>query len=190
MRRAEKKAHLVSVAQSLFNQHGYHAVGVDQIIAEAGVAKTTLYRHFPSKEDLIVAVLRKIDEQGRDAMREMVENQDRQSPLLATFDFFEQWFASPEFFGCPFLGAAKEYCDPASPIRQEAAVHKRLVLAYLEDLARREGYRDPRRVADDINLLHEGATAVAQITGDPRAARRAKEAAKRLLAAAERNGGQ
>ena len=62
MKRAEKREHLIDVATRLFNRLGYHAAGIDQVIAEAGLAKTTLYRHFKSKEDLIVAVLRRLDE--------------------------------------------------------------------------------------------------------------------------------
>ena len=187
MKRAEKKDHLVAVAQRLFSEHGYHGVGVDQIIAEAGVAKTTLYRHFRSKDELIVAVLRKVDDETRNAMRKRADAEQDQSPLLATFDFLENWFQSGDFHGCPFLGAAKEYCDPGNPVHREAAMHKRLALAYFEELARREQFRDPKAVAAEINLLHEGATAVAHISRDGGPAREAKSIAARLLDRYERD---
>ncbi len=187
MKRAEKKEHLVRVAQSLFNRHGYHAVGVDQITAAAGIAKTTLYRHFKSKEDLIVAVLHSVDEQTRDAMRQATGQAKGESALLDSFDFLKSWFESADFYGCPFMGAAKEYCDPGSPVRQEAVIHKRLTIAYFEELARQEGFRSAKAVAEAINLLHEGAISVAQITRDSGAACEAKVMAERILAASEKS---
>jgi len=186
MKRAEKRAHLVDVAAALFNAHGYHAVGIDQVIAEAGVAKTTLYRHFKSKDELIVAALRRIDEQFLADMRQTVDKAGG-SPadkLLATFDFLAAWFRRKTFYGCPFLGAAGEYADRTNPVFRESVVHKRLMAAYFEELARAAGLKDPRAVAEQIHLLHEGATAVAHINGDPAAADRAKAVAATLIAAA------
>jgi len=186
MKRAEKKDHLVSVAHALFNEHGYHAVGIDKIVAKAGIAKTTLYRHFKSKDDLIVAVLRNVDAQTREAMRQFVNADKRQDSLLATFDYLLQWFEAADFYGCPFMGAAKEYCDAGSPVRREAEMHKRLTVAYFEELARREGYHSPTAVAKEINLLHEGATAVAQVKGDATSALDAKSIASRLISGYEK----
>lgn len=183
MKRHEKRAHLVDVAAALFNRYGYHAAGVDQVIAEAGIAKTTLYRHFRSKEDLIVAVLRKIDEEFRDQMRETVESRAKTPAdrLLATFDHLENWFRGETFYGCPFVSAAAEYAERPNPVFQEAAMHKRLVKSYFEDLARAAGLPNPKDAAETMNLLHEGAVAVAHVTGDADSARRAKAAAKTLL---------
>lgn len=183
MKRAQKREHLIEVAAELFNRLGYHAAGVDQVIAQAGIAKTTLYRHFKSKEDLIVAVLRRIDERYREDMRRSVDlsAEAPRRKLLATFDFLEHWFKDKSFYGCPFMSAAGEYSAPRSAVFQEAAMHKRLAVAYFEELARAAGLKDPRRVAEEINLLHEGATAVAHITGDPAAARKAKAVAATLV---------
>ena len=99
MKRAEKRDYLIEVATRLFNQFGYHAVGIDQIIAEAGVAKTTLYRHFKSKDELIVAVLQRVNEQYLSDLRHAVETQARnsKSKLLASFDFLEDWFKGKTF---------------------------------------------------------------------------------------------
>ena len=94
MKRAEKREHLIEVATKSFNRLGYHATGIDFVIAEAGIAKTTLYRYFKSKDDLIVAVLDRIDDQYRENMREFVDKFAK-SPiekLLSTFDFLENWF--------------------------------------------------------------------------------------------------
>lgn len=183
MKRAEKREHLIDIAAALFNRLGYHAAGVDQVIAEAGIAKTTLYRHFKSKEDLIVAVLKRVDDQFRADMRDSVDKPGRspEQKLLATFDFLENWFKDKSFYGCPFISAAGEYGERLSPVFREAALHKRLMIAYFEELARAAGLGAPQRLAEEINLLHEGAIAVAHITGDPHAAKRAKAVAARLI---------
>ncbi len=189
MKRAQKRDHLVEVATDLFNQLGYRGVGIDQVIAESGIAKTTLYRHFESKEDLIVAVLRKFDERYRDDMRQAVDKKAKEprEKLLATFDFIEKWFKDKSFFGCPFMSAAGEYGERLSPVFQEAFSHKRLTVAYFEELTRAAKLKDPRRIAEQINLLHEGATAVAHISGDPKAARKAKIIAVKLIEEASIN---
>lgn len=183
MKRAQKREHLIEVAIELFNRLGYHAAGVDQIIAEAGIAKTTLYRHFKSKEEFIVAVLRRVDEQFRTDMRQAVDKlaTKPKQKVLATFDFLEGWFKQKEFNGCPFMSAASEYGEGSNPVLQEAMLHKRLMVAYFEELARAAELDDPQRIAEEINLLHEGATAVAQINGDPTIARNAKTVAARLI---------
>ena len=183
MKRAEKRQHLVDVATDLFNRHGYRAVGIDQVIADAGVAKTTLYRHFPSKEDLIVAVLEGIDEQFRDSMRTYVDSKAKRSEdkLIATFDFLADWFGDDAFYGCPFINAAGEYGDRSSPVFHAAVLHKRLMVAYFEELSRAAKVADPKQTAEEINLLHEGAIAVAHITGDAEVAIKAKQAALKLV---------
>ncbi|MDN3627642.1 TetR/AcrR family transcriptional regulator [Methylobacterium isbiliense] len=175
--------HILDTAIRLFNLHGYQATGVDQLVAETGVAKTTLYRHFASKEDLIIAALLRCDERDRDAMRAFVEGRARDPVrrLLATFDFLELWFASETFHGCPFMNAAGEHGASESQVLGTAALHKRLVLAYLEELCHAASLSDPKRVAAEINLLHEGATAVAQVTRKSDPAVRAKSMATRLL---------
>ena len=185
MKRAEKRQHLVSVATELFNRFGYRAVGIDQVIAESGVAKTTLYRHFPSKDDLIVAVLQGIDEAFRESMRTYVDKKAESGvvALLATFDFLAEWFADDAFFGCPFINAAGEYGDRNSPVFHAAILHKRLMVAYFEELARSAGLADPKQIGEEINLLHEGAIAVAHITGDASVALKARGAATKLLEA-------
>jgi len=186
MKRAEKKSQLLETAIDLFKRGGYHGSGVDRIIAESGIAKTTLYRHFKSKEGLIVAVLSTIDERFRDDMRAFVEARtgDPAERLLATFDFLESWFDEGEFYGCPFMSAASEYNDRTDVVFQEARQHKRLVLAYFEELARAAGLADPKAIAEQVNLLHEGAVAVMQINRDKDAAPRARETARLLIQAA------
>ena len=101
--------------------------------------------------------------------------------MLATFDYLESWFDRGEFFGCPFMSAASEYNDRSDAVFQEARQHKRLMLAYFEELARATDAADPRALAEAINLLHEGAVAVMHISREKSAAARAQEAARVLI---------
>ncbi|MBV1881254.1 MAG: TetR/AcrR family transcriptional regulator [Pseudomonadales bacterium] len=182
MKRAEKKGHLVDVAIEMFNRYGYHAVGVDSIIAEAGVAKTTLYRHFETKELLIAAALQKMDEQFRVDLRTFSADAstDPLGQLFASFDFLESWFSAATFYGCPFIKAAGEYND-TNQIFQEVILHKRLIIAYFEELIRAAGLANPEQLAEEINLLHEGAIALAQVTRDASVAQKAKAVARKIL---------
>lgn len=188
MKRIEKKNYLLDTAIQLFNRHGYHATGVDLLMAETGVAKTTLYRHFGSKEGLIVAALAKVDEQARDEMRSFVEaaSDDPRERLLATFGQLDLWLRDGEFKGCPFVAAAGEYGAPTDPIFQQARLHKRLYLAYFEELVRAARLPDPKRLAMQIVMLHEGAVAFAQVLGSEGVAATARIAAERLVEGAER----
>lgn len=189
MRRSEIRGHLLDTALRLFNQHGYHATGIDLIIAEAGVAKTTLYRHFETKEDLILAALEQRDEEDRMAMRTYVEQHasDPVDRLLATFDFLETTVRDKQFRGCMFMSAAGEHKDNVDPVFRAALMHKRLVLAYFEELAHAARLAEPKRIAAEINLMHEGAVAVAQITRTAEPVRLSKRMAGQLLAAEERS---
>jgi AcrR family transcriptional regulator len=186
MKHRKKRQQLLQVASDVFNRLGYRGAGIDQLIEEAGIAKATLYRYFNSKEELIVAVLQLIDEQFRNDMRQAVDERavSPKEKILATFDFLEVWFKDAEFYGCPFMGAAAEYNERGHPVFQQAILHKRLMVAYFEELARAAQLDDPGRIAEEINLLHEGAVAVAHVTGDIRTARKAKVLAQSLIASA------
>ena len=183
MRRSLKREQLLDIAIGLFNERGYHASGIDLILEEAGIAKTTLYRHFKTKEDLIVAVLKTVDERSREGMRSFVDTRAKkpEDKLLATFDYLERCCKEKTFYGCPFMSAAAEFSDKRSVIFQEAATHKRLMQAYFEELARAANLKNPKDLAEEINLLHEGATAVAHISGNHKAAQLAKQVARRLI---------
>ena len=189
MARESKKDHLVETAIKLFCRDGFHATGIDRILQEAGVARMTLYKHFRSKDELILAALRRRDEQFRTWFKSRIERTggtpaDR---LLASFDALEEWFegrAFPgmPFAGCTFINAAAEYSEAKHPAHQLAAEHKRLIFEYLRLLASSAGARDPDDLAWSIGLLHEGAIVTAQVSSDPKAARGAKEIAKTLMA--------
>jgi len=183
---SDRRKHLVAVATRLFRDRGFHATGIDTILAESGVAKRTLYLHFRSKDELIVAALAQRDQDWRDWFREAVKKRavrpnDR---LLAVFDALEEWFVRADFHGCMFINAAAEFPRVSSPIHREAIRHKELVREFVVDLAEAAGSRDPGSLADDLCLLMEGAIVQAQTTGSPEPARQARRAAARLLASA------
>jgi len=188
MRRAEKKDYLLQEAIRLFNRYGYHAMGVDRLMAETGIAKTTLYRHFGSKDGLILAALAKVDEESRDEMRAYVEeaSDDPLKRILAIFDLLAIWIADPEFKGCPFATAAGEFSAPSDPVFQQARQHKRLTLAYIDDLVRTARLTEPKRLAQQLTMLIDGALSYAMLMGPDGVAANAKRAAERLISGATR----
>lgn len=183
---SSKRDQLIDTALELFSREGFHATGIDRILSESGVAKMTLYNHFKSKDELILAALRRRDETFRNwFMRTVEASADTpRGRLLATFDVLEQWMRQEGFCGCTFINATAEFGERGEAIRGSCAEHKRLVLDYLEKLAAAAGAADPKELAFDLNLLAEGAIVTAQIMRTNDAARRAKRAAEILIDAA------
>jgi len=175
---------LIVAALDLFEQHGFHAVGIDWIIREAGVAKMTLYKHFPSKQALMVAVMeRKLEAFGAWLAGELdkVPRSEPRKRLLAFFDALGAWHASPTFYGCLFLKASGEFAAYDDPVHRVAIDHKRLALDRLTALSQDVGVRNAEELAQELLVLAEGATALAQVVGGDQAAKRARAAAVRLL---------
>ncbi len=177
------RTRILDAASETFYRRGIAAVGVDAIVAEAGVAKATLYRHFTSKDDLVVAFLRRRDQRWRDWLRAEVErlSPDPAGRPLAVFDALGGWFASDDFRGCAFINAAAEIADPAHPARAAVQEHKRLCREYLTEVLRAAGRPDAEDEAAALFLLMEGAMVSALIDGDAIPATRARAAAARIL---------
>jgi AcrR family transcriptional regulator len=182
---SDRQKHLVTTAMRLFRDRGYHATGIDTVLDESGVAKRTLYLHFRSKDELIVAALVQRDQEWRDWFRDAVKKRATRPAerLLALFDALEEWFARADFHGCMFINAAAEFPKVSSPIHREVARHKELVRQFVIDLAEATGVKNPAALADGLCLLMEGAIVLAQITGTTEAAGQARIAAASLLAA-------
>ncbi len=180
---ASKRDQLVDTAVKLFSTDGFHATGIDRILAESGVAKMTLYKHFRSKEELILAALRRRDERFRNWFMKTVEDQaDRPADrLLAMFDVLGQWIRDDGFRGCIFINASAEFGDREHPIHASAAEHKRLMLNYVRQLAADAGVADPDELAAQLLLLMEGAFAVAHVCGHCDAPSQARRAAEVLI---------
>ena len=182
-RRGTAQARVLETAYDLFCRHGVRAIGVDRIIAAAGVAKMTLYSHFPSKDDLVLASLDLREERWTHGWLEHEierRSDDPKARLLAIFDAFDDWFHSPAFEGCFFMNCVVEERGTDSPVAR-ASVAKlegvRAVVARLVDEADLSG---PDALADELLLLMYGAIAVA-MAGDHAAAQRARSVAALLI---------
>jgi len=175
-----KRDLIVDRALQLFYLHGFNATGVDKIITQAGISKKTLYSHFRTKDELILATLRKRDELFRNKMMRETERRasDPRQRLFAMFDFLSDWFHEEDFSGCMFINAAAEFSDHDNPSHMISAEHKRLVADYICRQAEMAGARDPVALSHELNLLMEGAIVYAHVMGDKQAAARAKEMAR------------
>lgn len=184
MNQSDRREHLVDTAIELFGRNGFHATGIDTILDRAGVSKRTLYRHFRTKEELILAALKKYDGIFRNGFMRRVE-QAAGTPrerLLAVYDVAASWFEDDNFFGCMFINVIGEYSETDSPIRKVCCEFKDLMRRYIEDQCAELGADDPKTLASELALLLEGAIVTAQVSQRRReAADTAKLAASALI---------
>lgn len=160
---SEARARLLATASRLFYAEGLHAVGIDRIIATAGVTRATLYRHFPSKDDLVVAYLR----MGDETIRERVRSGPTTGPTVGDPDdairdvarAIVEDIQRPGFRGCAFLNAAAEYPDPAHPVHQAVLRHRDWFLASMVELFAGTGKPDAEAAARHFVMLRDGAMA-------------------------------
>ncbi len=178
-----KRDHLMATAWRLFYRDGLRVVGIDTILAEAGVAKMTLYNHFASKEELIIAILEKRDCEFRESIVAKVgtAGSDPVERLLSVFDWLESWFGTENFKGCVFIRALSEYPEPTHPIHKTAWRHKEAIQATLADLCAAVGAKDPTALANTLSLLIDGAIVAAHATQTTTPARSARATAASLL---------
>ena len=184
--RAERSARdrILDTASELFYRNGYHAVGIDTIVAESGVAKMTLYRHFPSKDDLIAAYLERANAEYWAWLEGEIDAvQDSKEKLVAAFDAVARLATSARCLGCTFQAAASEFPELDHPGHQVALAHKRRVLARLAEFARVAGLRDPDGLAGQLLLLMDGAWVAARMFGPDNHATNVAEAARELVGA-------
>jgi AcrR family transcriptional regulator len=157
---------ILDTAQRLFYRNGFRAVGIDTIVAEAGVAKMSLYRHFPSKDDLIVAHLEESNRQYWEWLDGAVAHlDDPEEKLIGMFEAIEQLATSPDCLGCTFQGTASEFPDRDHPGHQVAQTHKKKVRDRFARLAGEAGLRDPKELANQLLLLMDGAWVAARMFG-------------------------
>ena len=180
---SEARQRILETADRLFYQDGIRAVGIDRIIAEAGVAKMSLYKHFPSKDDLILAVLKHREDTVLEFFRSAMERHGKKAktPLRAFFAALKDFFESPGFRGCPFQNAAVELADPEHPGTEFVRGHKRRFGEFLRGLVEGTLGQAAVKVAPAVAILVEGAIVTAVIQGDPKAADVARDAAMRLV---------
>ena len=184
--RVTSKDKILEHAARLFYRQGIRGTQVEQIIAEADVAKRTFYKHFPSKRDVVLAFLEKRHENWMTWFQEAVE---RNAPagearLLGMFTVLKDWFQSPLYFGCAFLNTSTEIRDARQSERQLSRRHKaemdQLIGKWLEEA----NYVAPY-LAQQLGLLVDGAIIRAQCFSDPEYADYAHAICEQLLSQAE-----
>src|SRR3954470_3920776 len=177
------RGRLLSAATHLFCKNGINATGIDAIINEAGTAKTTLYKLFGSKTNLVHAVLESEGKAWREWFIAAIEagGGDPQTKLTRIFPALKSWFGEERFYGCPFINAVDEHDKDAKQFRAIAMKHKKVVLAHIEKLAAELGATDPESLAHQLALLIDGAIVAAMVSRNPGVADTAGLAAGCLL---------
>ncbi len=172
----DARERILEAAYELFSRRGIQAVGVDAVIERSGVARQTLYRHFSSKQELVLAFLERRETLWtRNWLQTSVELRasDPKERLLAIFDVFDEWFHGPEFEGCTFINVMLEHADAADPVRRAGIAYLAGIRNLLEGLARQAGIGDAEGFARKWHILMKGSI-VAAGEGDRDAARRAR----------------
>jgi AcrR family transcriptional regulator len=182
---AAPRARLLAAAGDLFYRQGIRSVGVDEIVAEANVAKMSLYRSFASKDELAAAYLAERDRRYWRWWEETAARHegDPRRQLKALFRSLAERTTRPNWRGCPFTNAATEFPDAGHPARKIAEANKRELRRRLAALAEAMGARRPAALADQLVLLFEGAYTSAQTFGSAGPAKAVGEAADALVAA-------
>jgi AcrR family transcriptional regulator len=174
---------ILQAAASLFYDEGIHAVGVDRVTAQSGVAKATLYQQFRSKDELVAACLQRHAEKWRSAVAEptLATSGPAARRVAAVFERLGERFAAPGYRGCPFINAAAEYPGRDGPVAAVIAVHRAQVRGLFAALL--AGFPASRRAAltDQLVLLYDGTMVGAQLDQPAQTARRAQAAARQLL---------
>ena len=174
---------ILGAAYELFSQHGTQAVGINAVVEHAGVAKRTLYRHFKSKDELVVGFLQLREERWTKNWLQTEVEQRATAPeerLLAIFDVFDDWFQREDLEGCSFINVLLEVDNRASPVRHATVEHLAAIREFLAALALEAGIEDSDAFARRWHILMKGSIISAQ-EGDLQAARRAQEVGRVLL---------
>jgi AcrR family transcriptional regulator len=163
------RGRLLGAATHLFCKNGINATGIDAIIHEAGTAKTTLYKLFGSKTNLVHAVLESEGKQWREWFIGAMESGggDAQAKLTRIFPALKSWFGEERFYGCPFINAVAEHDKDQKQFRAIAMRHKKVVLAHIEKLAAEMGAAEPELLAHQLALLIDGAIVAAMVSRNP-----------------------
>lgn len=175
---------LLEVASRLFYAEGIHAVGVDRVIAEARVAKATLYAQFASKDELVAAYLARRSRMWEDTVvqRAAAFGPGSIAAALTPFDVLSEGVAAAGYRGCPFINAAAEFPEPG-PVAEQIAAHRQRVRATFSDLI---GAGDNTELLDGLVALYDGATVGTYLDQDPAVVRHARTASTALLGARRR----
>ncbi|MDP9094660.1 MAG: TetR/AcrR family transcriptional regulator [Actinomycetota bacterium] len=174
---------VLAAAYDLFARRGIRDVGVDEIVTEAGIARATLYRHFKSKDALVLAFLERREQRWTFGSIEAEARRRGETPddrLLAIFDVFDEWFQRADFEACSFVNVLFEMRS-THPLGQASIQHLRNIRGMVERLAAEAGIDDPAEFARSWHILMKGSI-VAATEGDLLAAKRAQKMARTLIA--------
>ena len=165
---ASRRDDLIKSAAELFYHEGFHATGVDRILEVSGVAKMTMYKHFRSKNDLIVAALDRWNELRRNELEESLKQaaDDPKSRLLAAIQHIARQTEEEDFNGCVFFHAVAEFPEQDHPAHRAAERHVRAIVELLAREARAAGAEDPESLAFNLVSLLAGFHGVAHCLGD------------------------
>jgi AcrR family transcriptional regulator len=179
---SKARERILETAYELFSRRGIRDVGVDEVIERAGVAKATLYRHFPSKDDLVIAFLERREERWTLAWVEAEAKRRGTTPeeqLLAIFELFDEWFHRDDFEACSFINVLLEM-GPAHPVGQASVRHLASIRSVVGRLAEDAGLRNPESFSHSWHILMKGSI-VSAAEGDAEAAQRARSMARLLI---------
>lgn len=180
--KADAHERILDTAYELFSRRAIRDVGIDEVIERAGVAKATLYRHFPSKDELVIAFLERREERWTLAWVEAEARRRGTTPeeqLLAIFELFDEWFHRDDFEACSFINVLLEM-GPAHPAGQASVRHLASIRSVVGRLAEEAALRDPESFARSMHILMKGSI-VSAAEGDAEAAQRARSMATLLI---------
>jgi len=181
----QNRAHVLGTASALFYRQGIRAVGMDQIVREAGVGNATVYRQFRTKDELATAFVRQCADNWFERMRAVADATDApRDKLAAIFDLTARDIAGSDYRGCPMLNTHTEFPDPGHPAHAVSVLHKNEVRNWLRELADAAGASDPATLADDLLIILNGVLATASVLGPTGPASRGAELARQLIDAA------
>jgi AcrR family transcriptional regulator len=174
---------ILDTAYELFSHRGVRDVGIDELVERAGVAKATLYNHFLSKDELVLAFLDRREQiwtygwVEREARRRGATPEEQ---LLAIFDLFDEWFQRDDFEGCSFVNVLLEFGDLDHPVGRASADYLENIRSVVRSLALEAGLRDPDAFALSWHILMKGSI-VQAAEGDRDAAKRAQALGRLLI---------
>lgn len=184
--RPAPRERLLTTATRLFAAHGVHAVGIDRILREAGVAKASLYTTFGSKDDLVAAYVRTLDERDRERWAAAVAGQADPAARVLTFFDLALVGQEPHYRGCLYLSVASEYPEPATAggraVRAAVVAHREWFVTTIAGLLRHDGRAGAEELARQLRVLYDGALAGAKLAHHDEPLRTARDLAAAMLA--------